>query len=127
MARKKHSEFFNLLHGALKEGVEALETGRKLTVREAELPDPPQAMPAKEIVALRSNRLGVSQRVFAAMLNASPQTVHAWEQGRKKPSGIALRLLRLVESQPRILSRTRVGRPARGSSSTSRRQLERAS
>lgn len=104
MARKKHSEFFELLHGALKEGVEALEAGQTLTTREVQIPDPPAEMSAGEIAAFRKKKLRVSQRVFAGMLNASPQTVHAWEQGRKRPSGIALRLLRLMESRPEILA-----------------------
>ena len=105
MARKRSSEFFDLVYGSLKEGVEALEAGRKLTTREVEIPDPPEEMSAGEIAALRKDKLRVSQRVFAGMLNASPQTIHAWEQGRKRPSGIALRLLRLIESQPEILLR----------------------
>jgi len=104
MKRKKHSEFFELVHDALKEGVEALEAGQTLTTREVEIPDPPAEMSAGEIAAFRKKKLGVSQRIFAGILNASPQTVHAWEQGRKKPSGIALRLLRLMESRPEIVA-----------------------
>lgn len=38
-----------------------------------------------------------SQAVFAAYLNTSPSTVQKWEQGAKKPSGLALRLLNLVD------------------------------
>jgi putative transcriptional regulator len=37
-----------------------------------------------------------SQGVFAATLNVGPATVAAWEQGTKKPSGPALKLLELV-------------------------------
>ena len=107
MAQKKkqgQGEFFGLLHGALKEGLEALAGGKKLTVREVEMPSPPQPMTARQIASLREKKLGVSQRVFAAMLNASPQTVHAWEQGRKEPSGIALRLLRLMDGDPGLFA-----------------------
>jgi putative transcriptional regulator len=39
----------------------------------------------------------VSQSVFAAYLNTSTSTVQKWEIGDKKPSGIALRLLNLIE------------------------------
>jgi putative transcriptional regulator len=39
----------------------------------------------------------VSQVVFAAYLNTSPSTIKQWEQGLKKPSGISLKLLNLVE------------------------------
>ena len=39
----------------------------------------------------------VSQAVFAAYLNTSSSTVRQWEQGLKKPSGISLKVLNLVE------------------------------
>jgi putative transcriptional regulator len=39
----------------------------------------------------------VSQAVFAAILNVGKATVAAWEQGGKEPSGLALKLLDLVE------------------------------
>ncbi|MBN2581918.1 MAG: helix-turn-helix domain-containing protein [Planctomycetes bacterium] len=107
MARSGKREFFELVHGALEEGVEALESGRKLTVRDVELPGPPEPMSADEIATLRERTLGVSQRVFAAMLNASPQTVHAWEQGRKRPSGPALRLLELMGERTDLFVKSR--------------------
>lgn len=40
----------------------------------------------------------VSQPVFALYLNVSPSTVKKWETGEKQPSGAALRLLNIVES-----------------------------
>ena len=38
-----------------------------------------------------------SQAVFAAYLNTTPSTIQKWEQGQKKPSGLALKLLNLVD------------------------------
>ncbi len=38
-----------------------------------------------------------SQAVFAMCLNTSVSTVRQWEQGSKKPNGIALKLLSLVQ------------------------------
>ena len=38
-----------------------------------------------------------SQTVFAAYLNTTPSTVQKWEQGQKKPSNLALKLLSLVD------------------------------
>lgn len=38
-----------------------------------------------------------SQAVFAAYLNTNVSTVQKWEQGQKKPNGISLKLLSLVE------------------------------
>ena len=39
----------------------------------------------------------VSQPVFARYLNTSESTVEKWETGAKKPSGLALKLLSLVQ------------------------------
>ena len=39
----------------------------------------------------------VSQAVFAAYLNTSPSTIKQWEQGLKKPNGISLKVLSLVD------------------------------
>ena len=39
----------------------------------------------------------VSQPVFAAYLNTSPSTIRQWEQGLKKPGGISLKLLNLID------------------------------
>ena len=39
----------------------------------------------------------VSQAVFAALLGTGKTTVQQWEQGQKKPSGPAQRLLDLID------------------------------
>jgi len=39
----------------------------------------------------------ISQPVFALFLNVSPSTIKKWETGEKIPSGVALRLLNVVE------------------------------
>jgi len=41
--------------------------------------------------------LKVSQSVFAFYLNTSTSTVAQWERGDKRPSGIAARLLQIVQ------------------------------
>jgi len=38
-----------------------------------------------------------SQAVLAAYLNTSTSTIQKWERGQKKPSGLALKLLNLVD------------------------------
>ena len=38
-----------------------------------------------------------SQPVFAAHINTTTSTVQKWEQGQKKPSRLALKLLNLVD------------------------------
>ena len=42
-------------------------------------------------------RFNVSQPIFAAYLNTSPNTIKQWEQGIRKPNSIALKLLNLVD------------------------------
>jgi putative transcriptional regulator len=56
----------------------------------------PTQMEPKRIKRIREN-LRVSQPVFARYLNTSESTVEKWESGVKKPSGMALKLLDIVE------------------------------
>lgn len=51
---------------------------------------------AKEIARIRKS-VNVSQGVFALYLNTTASTIRQWEQGDKKPSGIAARMLQLVQ------------------------------
>lgn len=51
---------------------------------------------ASQIQGLRK-RQRVSQAIFAKYLNTTPSTVQKWEQGQKKPSNIALKLLNIVD------------------------------
>jgi putative transcriptional regulator len=101
--KPNRSVAFQRIKAGLENAIAHAEGRKILTVREVEMPDPPKPMTATHIIALRSKVLGVSQPVFARMLNASLQTVHAWEQGRAKPSGTALRFLRVIEQRPEII------------------------
>jgi putative transcriptional regulator len=56
---------------------------------------PPEMKP-KRIKRIRESQ-HVSQPVFARYLNTSESTVEKWESGAKKPSGMALKLLDIVE------------------------------
>ncbi|WP_312454661.1 DNA-binding transcriptional regulator [Pseudescherichia sp.] len=49
-----------------------------------------------EIKKLRE-RLNVSQPVFAHYLNTSVSTVQKWESGAKRPNGLSLKLLSIVQ------------------------------
>jgi putative transcriptional regulator len=69
-----------------------------LTMREFDalcLPRCPEFTPSHVLHIREKTR--VSQGVFAAFLNVGKTTVAAWEQGTKKPSGAAAKLLELVE------------------------------
>lgn len=56
----------------------------------------PTAIAPAEIKQLRE-RNKVSQPVFARYLNTSESTVEKWETGAKRPSGMALKLLSIVQ------------------------------
>jgi putative transcriptional regulator len=70
----------------------------KATMRQFDqscLSSPPELDP-QQIKRLREDN-HVSQPVFARYLNTSESTVQKWEAGAKRPSGMALKLLGLVQ------------------------------
>ncbi len=44
-------------------------------------------------------RFGASQAVFGAYLNTTSSTTQKWEQGKRKPKGLALKLLNMVDAK----------------------------
>lgn len=48
-------------------------------------------------------KIKLSQSAFAALLGVSVRTLQDWEQGRRKPSGPALALLRVAVKHPKAL------------------------
>lgn len=66
---------------------------------------PASELTPREIQGLRA-RLGVSQSVFAAMLNVPVVTAISWEKGRRSPSGAALRLLEMAGRHPELFLAT---------------------
>lgn len=57
---------------------------------------PTSELAAKDIKRIREH-VHISQTVFARYLNTSESTVQKWETGQKRPSGMALKLLHVVE------------------------------
>ena len=87
------------------EGALAFERGdrrRDLKVTRIQAPRPPKAMSPKDIARIRE-KLNCSQAVFAMMLNISPKTVQAWEQGSREPGDAALKLLTIAKKHPEVL------------------------
>ncbi len=83
---------------------------RRLSAREA-IVQPPRRREGTCVQQIRE-KLGLSQRVFAQVLNASPETVKAWEQGKRQPDGMALTLLDIAETHPEALLARVKSRPA---------------
>lgn len=48
-------------------------------------------------------KLHASQVTFAHMIGVSVDTLQNWEQGRRRPEGPALALLKVAEANPRIV------------------------
>ena len=57
---------------------------------------------AEEIESIRKT-LGVSQSVFAKLLNVSLSSVRQWEQNLRHPSGSTMVLLELLQKEPKLL------------------------
>ena len=76
-----------------------LEPARERSVRIA---PPVEAMSPEEIRAIRE-RLNCTQLEFAALLNVPKVTSISWENGTRKPSGAALRLLAVAKHHPEAL------------------------
>lgn len=81
---------------------EALPTGRipmPAVARERLKDGHPKAT---DLAAFRA-MLGLSQPQFASSLGINLGTLRNWEQGRRKPDGPAVALLRLAARHPRLL------------------------
>lgn len=62
----------------------------------------PINLSADEIQGIRKT-LGVSQSVFAQLLNVSISSVRQWEQSIRRPSGSTMVLLELLKREPSVL------------------------
>jgi putative transcriptional regulator len=95
--RKFKSDAFEAIHSRVA-GMYRAGAIDKATMREFDESclSVPLAMAPQRIRRIRE-RQRVSQPVFARYLNTSESTVEKWESGVKKPSGMALKLLDIVE------------------------------
>ena len=75
----------------------------RITIADFDVESPPTLSP-EEIRAVRI-RMGVSQPIFAAVLNVSPETVRAWEQGKREPDGATVRLVQIADEHPEVFLR----------------------
>ena len=83
--------------------VERFATGReRVRLRRVVIPPPVKAMSPRTIRQTRA-KLGCTQSEFAALLNVPKVTAVSWENGTRKPSGAALRLLAVVRRNPAAL------------------------
>ncbi len=106
MNTRKQGTFGGRLIASVQEAVRIdrgdLEPGRvtRYTAKTAEVGAPPR-YGSDRIKGIRS-RMGLSQALFAAALNVSPETIRAWEQDKRAPDGATLRLLELADDHPEV-------------------------
>jgi putative transcriptional regulator len=95
--RKFKSDAFEAIHSSASamHKVGAIDKATMREFDEACFIAPAQLAPHR-IKQIREKQR-VSQPVFAHYLNTSESTVEKWESGAKKPSGMALKLLNIVE------------------------------
>ena len=95
--RKFKSDAFEAMHSSASalHKVGALDKATMRHFDATSLAALPTIKPA-QIKRLRESAR-VSQPVFARYLNTSESTVEKWETGAKRPSGMALKLLKIVE------------------------------
>lgn len=95
--RKFKSDAFEAIHSSASAlfRVGAIDKATMRGFDESCLTVPPQMEPER-IKRIRESQR-VSQPVFARYLNTSESTIEKWESGVKKPSGMALKLLDIVE------------------------------
>lgn len=98
MSKKKfRSDAFEAIH-SMAEGLYRSGAIDKVTMREFDdtcLNSVPHFTP-KQIKKIREQS-HVSQPIFAQYLNTSESTIQKWENGTKQPSGMALKLLSIVQ------------------------------
>lgn len=76
-------------------GRKLLESVRQMNAGEGKVVHSP--------VAAARAASGLSQAQFAVLMGVSVRTLQEWEQGRRRPSGAAQTLLRVVEKHPEVL------------------------
>jgi putative transcriptional regulator len=98
-SQKDRQQFFERLKTGLEEGIRYARGEITLKTTTLEMPDRPPEVDAKELTKLRL-KSGMSQAIFARMLNVSTKTIQSWEQGQRKPSQAALRLIQVFRHDP---------------------------
>ncbi len=92
---KYNSEIHEAVHSTIA-GMYRSGTVDEKTMRQFDASCLAPKLEPRQIKKLRQ-RFKVSQPVFARYLNTSESTVEKWESGAKKPSGMALKLLSIVD------------------------------
>ena len=85
----------NILTG-LQEAIDDSMSGKKKLRRRVVSIVPVKEYTSQEVKIIRDST-GLSQNLFARYLGVSVKTVEAWEAGKNRPSGVASRMLNMME------------------------------
>lgn len=99
-SKEKTMSVFEQIKSGLQDSI--AHSRGELSLATTELPAPPPTPQPNQIAKLRQ-RYGMSQAVFAAVLNVSKKTVQSWEQGARVPSDAALRMLQVIGREPGVV------------------------
>lgn len=89
-------EMFEELLGSVREGG-AILRGRKKAARR-------RVMGRDRVRGIRE-RTGLSQSEFAVLMGVSVKTLQNWEQERRRPTGPAAALLKIISQEPEMALR----------------------
>ena len=53
-------------------------------------------------------KMDMTQKQFSETLGVSVKTIEAWENGRNKPTGVAMRLLEICKKKPELFVEVKI-------------------
>ena len=101
---------FNVYEGIMQGLNEAIEfkkgikTKARVRILSSVNPIPVAEHKPEDITRLRAD-LNMSQKGLAVMIGVSPRTVESWEAGKSVPSGVATRMLYLIQTDHSLVDR----------------------
>lgn len=98
--RPPRKPLYERLKAGLEEGISFAKGA--LTLRTIEVPEAPPEIDGETVAAIRQ-AAGMSQSVFAKLLNVSTKTLQSWEQGLRNPSDASRRLIQVFSEYPEAL------------------------
>ncbi len=97
--KKPRPPLFERLKQSLNAGIAHAE--RKLTLKTVDVIAEPPEIDAATLAAIRQ-AAGMSQGVFAGLLNVSTKTLQSWEQGSRHPAEASRRLIQMFAQRPEV-------------------------
>jgi putative transcriptional regulator len=103
----------DLLTEAIDNGYRFMKGKKRLRVTEIEISEAESFPPNNNISMIRQT-LNMPVETFAEALNVSSETVRRWEEGSQRPRGTAVRLLQVIQEDPKLVVRCAKTSPVKG-------------